>query len=124
MSRITDRLRSMRFASRGVARMVASEANARIHATATLAVVAAGFALDVDRGEWLALSLAIAIVWSAEALNTAIEAVCDVAAPGRDPRIERAKDIAAGAVLVAAAGAAVVGLLVFGPRVAAIVGFG
>jgi diacylglycerol kinase (ATP) len=57
-------------------------------------------------------------VWTAEALNTAFEALCDVASPALHPLVERAKDIAAGAVLMAAGGAVIVGLLVFLPHLA------
>ena len=60
--------------------------------------------------------LAIIAVWTAEALNTAFEALCNVASPEFHPLVERAKDVAAGAVLISAIGAVVVGLLVFGPR--------
>jgi diacylglycerol kinase (ATP) len=58
-------------------------------------------------------------VWTAEALNTAFESLCDVASPEFHPMVERAKDVAAGAVLVAAIGSVVIGLLVFGPRLLA-----
>jgi len=71
------RLRSFRYALRGIAVMLRSQANARIHAIATLLVLGFAGALGVGRNEWLALVLAITAVWSAEALNTAFEALCD-----------------------------------------------
>lgn len=89
---------------------------------ATLAVVALGFGLGVSRLEWVCLILAIVSVWSAEALNTAIEFLCDVASPEFHPLVEKAKDVGAGAVLLCAIGAAVLGLLVFVPHVMAALG--
>jgi len=113
--RLQARVRSFGYAFRGVGRMLREEPNARIHAVATLLVAGLGLALDVGRLEWCALVLAMGFVWSAEALNTALESMCDVASLERHPGIERAKDAAAGAVLLAAIGAALVGLLVLGP---------
>jgi diacylglycerol kinase (ATP) len=71
--------------------------------------------LDISRVEWLAITLAITAVWSSEAFNSAIESVCDAISSEHHPMIERAKDIAAAAVLLAAIGSALVGLIVFGP---------
>lgn len=96
--------------------LLRTQANARIHLAATIAVVACGFGGGLSRGEWCAIVLAIGLVWTAEALNTAIEAVVDLASPARHPLAGRAKDVAAGAVLCAAAAAAVIGALIFGPR--------
>ena len=115
---VRSRLRSFRFALRGLRAMLRSQHNAWIHALATLAVVAAGLLLRIDAGEWVAITLAIVAVWTAEALNTALEALGDAASPEFHPRVELAKDVAAGAVLIAAVGAAVVGALVFVPRLA------
>jgi diacylglycerol kinase (ATP) len=97
--------------------MLQTETNARLHALATVIVVGAGLCFGIERSEWLAVTLAIAAVWSAEALNTAFESLCDVAAKDYDPRVERAKDVSAGAVLASSIGALVVGVLVFGGRV-------
>jgi diacylglycerol kinase (ATP) len=112
----SGRLRSVRYALRGIALMLRSQHNAWVHAAATLAVLAAGLAFGLSAGEWAAVSLAIVAVWVAEALNTAFELLCDVASPAFHPKVEQAKDVAAGAVLIAAAGAAIVGIVVFGPR--------
>ena len=110
------RLESFGHALRGVVIVLRSEHNAWIHALATLAAIALGFALKNDRGEWLAVSLAIALVWTAEILNTALEALCDVVSPEHHPGVKEVKDIAAGAVLVSAVGALIVAILVFGAR--------
>ena len=116
-----ERITSFAHAFRGVAALLATQPNARIHAAATVAVLALALALRVSSGEWLALALSIALVWSAEAVNTAIEALCDVVSPNSHPLVRRAKDVAAAAVLLAAFGAVAVGLLVFGPRLAGLV---
>jgi diacylglycerol kinase (ATP) len=113
---VRARAASLGHAWRGVTAVVRSQPNARIHVGATLAVVAAGFAFGVSRLEWGLLVLAMTAVWSAEALNTAVEILADVVSPAPHPAVGRAKDVAAGAVLLAAAGAVVVGVLVFGPR--------
>jgi len=106
---------------RGVGVMLRSQHNAWVHALATIGALAAGAVLGISRIEWLALTLAIMAVWSAEALNTAFESLCDVASPEFHPMVERAKDVAAGSVLIAAIGAVFIGLLIFGPRLLALV---
>lgn len=116
-SSLRRRLSSFRYAGRGLATMLRSEANARIHAVAAAAAIAAGLFFGIERWEWLAVMLAIGGVFCAEGFNTAFEALCDVASPRRNPHVERAKDVAAGAVLIAALTAFAVGLLVFGRRV-------
>ncbi len=117
--RLEARARSFRYAARGIMALVRSQHNAWIHAAASIAVVALGLAVGLSRVEWCLVVVAITAVWTAEALNTALEALCDVASPGAHPLVERAKDIAAGAVLITAAGAVVIGLLVFGPHLLA-----
>jgi len=115
------RVQSFRYAFRGISEMLRTETNARVHAIATIAVVAIGFAFGISRTDWLAITLSITAVWCAEGFNTAIEFVCDVASPDYHPKVEQAKDIAAGAVLIAAAGAVVVGVLVFGRHLLALI---
>jgi diacylglycerol kinase (ATP) len=112
---VRARLRSFVFAARGIRTMLASQHNARIHAAATLVVVALGLSLGISRLEWLGMVLAIVSVWTAEAINTAFEFLCDVASPEFHPLVEKAKDVAAGAVLICSTGAAAAGLLVLGP---------
>jgi diacylglycerol kinase len=118
------RARSFGFAFRGVVTLLATQHNAWIHAAATVAVVGLGLTLGVSRLEWALLVFAIALVWTAEGLNTALEWLCDAAAPEYHPLVKQAKDVAAAAVLLAAIGSAVVGLLVFGPRLLALLGGG
>ena len=110
-------MKSFGYAFRGIWTMLRSQRNAWIHAVATAVVVAAGFGFDLASGEWCLLILAIISVWTAEALNTAFEFLCDVASPEYHPLVEKAKDVAAGAVLVCAIGAGFIGLLVFAPKI-------
>jgi diacylglycerol kinase (ATP) len=118
--RLADRARSFVHAFRGIAILVSEEHNAWIHAAATLAVLVLGVLLDVSRLEWALLALAIGLVWSAEALNTAIEWLCDVASPEHHPLVAKAKDVAAAGVLLAALAAAAAGACVFVPRLLAL----
>ena len=101
--------------------LLLGQPNARIHLLATLGVVVLGLYFDVSRVEWCVLVLAITAVWCAEGLNTALELLADAAVPARHPLIAKAKDVAAGAVLLTAIGAAVVGVLVLWPHVCALV---
>lgn len=109
------RIQSVICAARGVRLMLATQHNAWLHAAATAAVVAAGFYFRVTTAEWCWLVLAIMVVWMAEALNTALEFLCDVASPEFHPLIGKAKDVAAGGVLIAATGSVFIGFLVFWP---------
>jgi diacylglycerol kinase len=113
---VAARIESFRHAFRGIASLLRSEHNAWLHCLATLLAIVLGLVFGISREEWLAIVLAIVLVWTAEAINTAIEALCDVVSPERDPRIKKTKDIAAGAVLFSAFGALGVGLLIFAPR--------
>lgn len=111
-----DRVKSFAHALRGVALLLRTEANARVHLLATLLVCAAGAYAGLMRAEWLWIVTAIALVWTAEAFNTALEQLADALHPARSPGIGRAKDMAAAAVLFAAIGAAIIGVLVFLPH--------
>lgn len=113
------RLRSFVYAWRGLRVLVATQPNARIHAVASALVIAAGFTLRVDTREWCWLVVAMALVWMAEAFNTALEFLADEVSLAQRERIGRAKDLAAGAVLCASLGAAAIGLIIFVPHLAA-----
>jgi len=112
----TGRLRSFEHAFAGISIMLKSQHNAWIHALVTLGVIAAGYLLGVSLAEWCWLVLAIMAVWTAEALNTALELLADVASPSYHPIVKQSKDVAAGGVLISAVGAAVIGLLILGPH--------
>ena len=114
---IAERLKSVSFALSGIAAMLRTQHNAWIHLTASIVVIGAGFWFGIQREEWVWLIASTVAVWTAEALNTAFEFLCDVASPEFHPLVKQAKDVAAAAVLIAALGAAIIGLLVFVPHV-------
>jgi diacylglycerol kinase (ATP) len=107
---------TFRYAFRGIGFMFA-ELNVRVLAAATLLTVGAGVYFSIAALEWCAVILAIALVWAAEGLNTALERLTDLVSPQFHPLAGKAKDIAAGAVLLASIGALCVGLVVFLPHV-------
>ena len=117
----TGRVRSIRHAVAGIRVMIASQHNAWIHAAATVIVVAVGLSFGLTRAEWCWITLAVISVWTAEALNTAFEFLTDVASPEFHPLAAMAKDVAAGAVLITAVGSVIIGLLILGPYVMALV---
>ncbi len=114
---VVERVRSVGFAVKGVWHLVSVEPNARVHMVASTLVVLLGAMLRVGVQQWCWLIVAMAGVWTAEGMNTAVEMLADVVSPGQHPVIGRAKDVAAGAVLLAAAGAAGIGVCVLGPAV-------
>ena len=123
MNRVfTGRIKSFAHALRGMGYLVRTQPNARVHLLATVAVCMAGAYVGLGRDEWLWVSVAIVLVWGAEAFNTALEVLADALHPERHPGIGRAKDVAAGAVLIAALGAAVIGVLIFAPHLAGLLG--
>jgi len=117
------RKKSFGYAIKGL-RALYLETNARIHAAATALVIVLGTVLRLAPLDWTLLAIAATVVWVTEALNTALEALSDAAVPEHSPHIALAKDVAAGAVLLASLGALAVGLLVFLPHLLARLGFG
>ena len=113
----TGRIRSFRHAIAGLLRMIRCQHNAWIHVAATAIVLGAGFLFQVSAADWCWIILAISIVWTAEALNTAFEFLADAASPEFHPLVRDAKDVAAGAVLVTAVAAAVIGAIIFWPHI-------
>jgi diacylglycerol kinase (ATP) len=112
---VISRLASFGHALRGLAFMLRTQHNAWIHLGASAGVIAAGLGLAIKPDDWRAIVLAIALVWTAEIMNTAFEHLCDVVQPDFHAAVKTAKDVAAGAVLVAAIAAVIVGGLVFWP---------
>ena len=106
-------LETFNHAFEGIVHVLRTQRNMRVHFAAASAVLLSAFALGVTRNELIALFFAIALVLIAEMLNSAVEAAVDVATTSFDPVAKVAKDVAAGAVLIAAANAVVVGYLVF-----------
>lgn len=113
---IRARVRSFRYAFEGIAAFFQSEHNAWLHFMATIAVITLATLVGVTRTELLALVFAIGFVWVAEMFNTCIERVMDFISDQRHKEIKFIKDLASGAVLVAAITALVIGAVVFIPK--------
>ena len=113
---IRKRISSVQYALQGLVDLVKSQPNARIHLAASVAVTFAGFYFGITKAEWLAVVLCMAFVISMEAVNTALEYLTDLVSPEHHPLAGKVKDVAAAAVLIAAIGAVVVGLIVFVPH--------
>ena len=116
MSRfLTERLAALGHAWRGIADLVRHHPHGRVHALATLAVLLLALWLEVSSTDWALLLLACALVWTAEAFNTALEYLADRVSTEHHPLTGKAKDMAAGAVLLASLGALGVGVAVLAP---------
>lgn len=115
--RSTNRIDSIKHALHGIGVLLRSQQNARIHAVAAFFVILTGTVLQLSAWEWGVTIVAIALVLIVEALNTAIEFLVDLVSPSHQPLAGKVKDIAAGAVLIAAIGAVTVGIIVFGRHV-------
>jgi diacylglycerol kinase len=109
------RAHSFRFAFSGWWFVIRTQRNAWIHAMVSIAVIIVSFWLGLEPRDWAVIIVAIAMVWTAEFLNTALEAVVDLASPRQHWLAQVGKDVGAAAVLIAAASAALIGLLVLGP---------
>ncbi|MFB6455676.1 diacylglycerol kinase family protein [Chitinophaga sp. Hz27] len=109
------RVASFGYAFTGIFSFVKSEPHARIHAVATVVVIAAGCWFHVSKQDWLWLIWAMSIVWITEMMNTVIEKMMDHLSPAIHPTVKFIKDVAAGAVLVAAFAAAITGAVIFWP---------
>jgi diacylglycerol kinase (ATP) len=115
---IKKRIDSIKYAINGISLIITTQHNAWIHFAMTVLVVALGFLLKVSAIEWMMLVLAIVSVWVAEGLNTAIEHLGDSVSPEEyHPLVGKSKDVAAGAVLISSIGAAIIGSIVFVPKI-------
>jgi diacylglycerol kinase len=112
---LQQRIRSFKYAIQGIIAFLRSEPHARIHAVATLLVIAAGFYYRLSASQWLPILIVIGMVWVTEMLNTVVEKIMDHLSPDYHPRVKWIKDVAAGAVLVAALIAAITGAVIFIP---------
>ena len=109
-------IKSFGYAGHGIYRLISGEQNARIHLLATVIVVVAGLLVGLNRYEWLGICVAIGLVWSAEAFNTAVERLVDLISAERRPEAGLVKDLAAGGVLICALIAFIIALLIFLPH--------
>lgn len=110
-------LRSFRYGFKGIGWLIQSENNVRFHLLASVVVLLLGFYFRISTTEWAIILTQIGLVWSAEALNTAIEKLCDFISPQHHELIGKVKDLAAGGVLIVSIVAAIVGLIVFLPKI-------
>lgn len=101
----------------GFVTLIRTQWNARIHLAMTVLVLVLAWRFKIDKGEWIAVLLAVSIVWITEAFNTAIEVICDMIEPNQNPKIKIIKDVAAGGVLIGAIISLAVGIIVFGPKI-------
>ena len=114
-------LRSFGYAGAGLSFLLRTQPNFRVHVAAAVSVVATALGVGATAVELAVLILAIGLVMVSEAFNTAVEAVVDLASPTVHPLARIAKDVAAAGVLIGAALAAVVGFVILGPRLIALV---
>ena len=112
---IYSRFQSFRNAFAGWWHVIRTQRNAWIHAVLSITVVILSIWLKISARDWVVIILAIAMVWTAEFLNTALEAVVDLASPEQTRLAKVGKDVGAAAVLIAAGSAALIGVLVLGP---------
>lgn len=123
MINIRKTLRSFRFAGRGVIDLFRYENNAKVHLLVAIVVIVVGSWLQFSVTEWAIILTQIGLVWAAEAVNTAIEKLCDVVSPGHNPTIGTVKDLAAGAVLIVSIVAVIVGVLLIGSKLISLFSF-
>jgi diacylglycerol kinase len=114
------RLKSFSYAFKGLRDLFRTQVNARLHLLAAALVTAAAAVLRCNAAEWALLALTMAVVIAAEAFNTAIEYLTNLVSPDFHPLAGKVKDAAAAGVLLVAGGAAIVGLLLFLPKIFAL----
>lgn len=117
---LQKRLKSFVYAFNGIRLLITKEHNAWIHCFAAVCAVSLGFFFHLSATEWIAIIFAIGTVLAGEAVNSSIEALADLVSPEYNEAIKRTKDLAAGAVLFLAIAAAIIGLIIFIPKILAI----
>jgi diacylglycerol kinase (ATP) len=115
LSFFRSRANSFRFAFSGWWYVIRTQRNAWIHALISIAVFMVGVWLKLTAQDWAVITLAVAMVWTAEFVNTALEAVVDLASPQHHDLARVGKDVGAAAVLIAATASFIIGLLILGP---------
>ncbi len=112
---VNRRLQGFKHAFAGWKHVLKTQENAWLHAVATLTVTVLAAWLTLPARDWAVLFIAIALVWTAEFINTSLEVVVDLASPQKHPLAKVGKDVGAAAVLIAALISVIVGLLILGP---------
>lgn len=112
-------INSFKCAIQGIKQAVKTERNVKIHITIMILVIIAGIVLKINTQEWIICIILFGLVISLELVNSAIEVTVDIAMPEINEKAKVAKDVAAGAVLVSAIASAIIGLIIFIPKVIA-----
>lgn len=115
--KISERIESFENAWKGISVLIKTQHNAQLHLVSTILVILMGFVCRLSYTEWSLVLLSILMVWICEALNTALEFLADAAIPEFHPLIGKAKDVAAGAVLISSIGAIILGFILFFPKI-------
>jgi diacylglycerol kinase len=118
---LSRQAKSFKHAFYGISIFFKEEYNARIHLLAAVLVVIGGIVLKISVTEWVAVILSMGLVLTAEIINTSIENLADFVQPEKYPQIKKVKDLAAAAVLVTAIAAFIIGLIIFLPKLLALV---
>lgn len=116
---VQKRLKSFKYAFRGLVTLIKIETNARLHLLVTVLVLAISIFFKLNTFEWCMIVICIAVVWTAEAFNTSIEKIADHVSPTYHRHIKRIKDLSAAGVLFCTIAAVVIGLVIFTPKVIA-----
>jgi diacylglycerol kinase (ATP) len=116
MSFFVKRLKSIKYAIKGINYLFKKEQNARVHFVVAIIVIIGGFFLEISIHDWVLVCIAISLVLTAEIFNTAIEKLVDLISPARNEKAAQIKDLAAGGVLICAIVSIVIGLYVFLPK--------
>ena len=114
---VVNRIKSIGFATKGLWLLARSEASVQLQLGMAILVTIAGFYFNISSTEWMFQFLAMGLIIATEGLNTAIEKLADYVQPDFEPKIGVVKDVAAGAVLIAAFSASAVGLIIYLPKI-------
>ncbi len=116
-NKLKNFIKSFKYAIDGICLSIKAERNVKIHIIIMFLVIIAGFIFKINKYEWIACIVCFAIVIGGELFNTAIERIVNVIIPYKDDKAKNIKDISAGAVLVLAIGAFIIGLIIFVPKI-------
>ena len=111
------RLAGFKYALNGIWLLIRNEPNALLHSIICICVILAGFSLNISAMEWIAVVIVCGCVFTAEALNTAIERLADLVSPDYNESVKKIKDLSAGAVLLMAIASAITGIIIFLPKI-------
>ncbi len=117
IKQIQARIQSFKYAFRGLVQLFKNEANAKIHFLAAVLTIILGLLISLSNWEWIVVVICIVLVFMAEAFNTALEELTNLISPEFHPLAGKAKDLAAGGVLIIAIGALICGTLIFLPKI-------